>query len=215
MRAAIYTRVSTKDKGQTTANQAPVLEELCRARGWEISARYDESETASGARERREFARMMEDARRGKFQVLVFWSLDRFSREGTFATLADLRRLDDAKVRAVSYTEAWMDSMGMFREAIIGIMAAMAAMERERLSERVKAGLARAKREGRTLGRRPAKIDDEALRKAWEANWSYREMSKAFGVSGVTLYRRVRKLGLDQEKSGSRSAVSCAPVPRA
>lgn len=195
MKAAIYTRVSTKDKGQTTENQGPQLEDFCRARGWEIVARYDESETASGARERKQFAQMMEDARRGKFQVLLFWALDRFSREGVLETLTDLRRLDDAKVRYVSLTEQWLDSMGVFRDAIIGIMAAIAKIERQRISERVRAGLDRARRQGRRLGRKPVLVDDGALRKALAANWSYREMSRAFGTSRTTLYRRIRDLG--------------------
>lgn len=197
MKTAIYTRVSTV-KGQTTENQTPQLEAFCQARGWEMVARYDESETASGARERKQFARMMEDARRGKFQVLVFWALDRFSREGVLETLTDLRRLDDAKVRYVSLTEQWLDSMGMFRDAIIGIMAAVAKIERQRLSERVKAGLERAKREGRRLGRKPAEVDEDSLRKAMAADWSYWQMSRAFGVSRTTLYRRILKL--DKEK---------------
>lgn len=194
MKAAIYTRVSTRDKGQTTENQAPQLEAFCQARGWGIVARYDESETASGARERKQFAQMMEDARRGKFQVLVFWALDRFSREGVLETLTDLRRLDDAKVRYVSLTEQWLDSMGVFRDAIIGIMAAVAKIERQRISDRVRAGLERAKREGRRLGRKLAEIDEDALQKALAANWSYWQMSRAFGVSRTTLYRRIREL---------------------
>lgn len=200
LKAAIYTRVSTTGKGQTTENQTPALEDFCRTRGWEIVSRYDEAETASGSRERKQFTQMMEDAHRGRFQVLVFWSLDRFSREGTFATLNELRRLDAAGVRYISVTEQWLDSMGVFRDAIIGMLAAVAKMERDRLSERVKAGLDRARKKGQRLGRKPAEISDEALEKALEAGWSYREMSQAFRVGRATLSRRVKKLNREEDR---------------
>ena len=89
---------------------------------------------------------MMADAAQRKFDVLLFWALDRFSREGVYETHTYLKRLDDAGVRFRSFTEPYLDSCGMFRDAVISILAVIAKQERTRLSERVRAGLSRAAR---------------------------------------------------------------------
>jgi DNA invertase Pin-like site-specific DNA recombinase len=86
------------------------------------------------------------------FEYLLFWSLDRLTREGTFATLQNLRRLSDHGVKFKSYTDQYVDSLGVFGEAIIGILAAVAQQERIRLSERTKAGLARVRAKGVSAG---------------------------------------------------------------
>jgi DNA invertase Pin-like site-specific DNA recombinase len=82
--------------------------------------------------------------------VVLFWSLDRFSREGVTETLNHLQKLQADGVQFKSFTEQYLDSTGLFREAIIGFLAAIAKQERVRLSERVKAGQARStKKPGR------------------------------------------------------------------
>lgn len=193
MKAALYTRVSKRESDQTTENQIAQLRQFCQARGWDIVSHYDEQE--SGARhERKMFRRMLADASRNRFEVLVFWSLDRFGREGVFQTLSDLRELDAANIRFLSFTEQYLDTVGVFRDAVIAILAAVAKMERVRISERVKAGLERIKREGRRLGRKPAEIDEETLRKALAGGMTYREMSRLFGVGRTTLYERIKHI---------------------
>lgn len=96
---------------------------------------------------------MWQDASAHKFDCLLFWSLDRLTREGTLATLNYLRKLKDLGIQFKSYTEQYVDSLGVFSDAIIGIIAAMAQQERIRLSDRTKAGLARVRAAGRKLGR--------------------------------------------------------------
>jgi DNA invertase Pin-like site-specific DNA recombinase len=85
--------------------------------------------------------------------LVVFWALDRFSREGVLPTLNHLQRLDSWGVAWRSYTEQYIDSTGIFKEAVIAIMATIAKQENLRRSERILAGLARAKRNGSKLGR--------------------------------------------------------------
>src|SRR5260370_17285164 len=103
--------------------------------------------------DRIQFQRVMKDAGRHKFDVLLFWSLERLTREGTFKTLCYLRQLTDAGVKYKSYTEQYIDSLGVFGDAIVGIIGAIAAQERLRISERTKARLARAPAQRTQLGR--------------------------------------------------------------
>lgn len=98
---------------------------------------------------------MFESASRREFDCLLFWSLERLSREGTVETLNHLQRLTGYGVNYRSFTEQYLDSTGMFKEAVIGILAAVAKQERVRLSERTIAGLKRGKGSG--PHRRPTK----------------------------------------------------------
>lgn len=151
-RVAIYARVSTNDKGQDSLNQLLQLREFAKKQGWKIVSEYVDEQTAKTA-SRPKFNLMWLDAEAHRFDCLLFWSLDRFTREGTLATLNYLRRLKDHGIAFKSYTEQYIDSLGIFSEAIIGILGAIAAQERIRLSDRTRAGLARVKAQGKKLGR--------------------------------------------------------------
>jgi DNA invertase Pin-like site-specific DNA recombinase len=104
-------------------------------------------------RQRPQFRKMLAASSRREFDLVLFWALDRFSREGVLPTLHHLQRLDQYGVAWRSYTEQYLDSTGMFKDAVISIMATIAKQENLRRSERVRAGLARAKRQGIRLGR--------------------------------------------------------------
>jgi DNA invertase Pin-like site-specific DNA recombinase len=148
-RVAIYGRVSTRDKGQDVENQLAQLREFAAKQGWTISCEYADRE--SGAKRNRiEFQEMFRDAAHRRFDLLLFWSLDRFTREGVLETLTHLNRLTGAGVGYRSFTESYFDSCGIFKDAVISILATIARQERIRLSERVRAGLARAR--GRESG---------------------------------------------------------------
>lgn len=148
-RAALYLRVSTE--GQTTDNQRPDLERLARARGYDVVAVYQEQESA--AKRRPAHARMLDDARRGAFNVLVVWALDRFGRSMA-GNVRQVLELDRLGVLVVSTREPWLDTSGPVRDLLVAIFSWVAEQERSRLVERTKAGLARARREGKRLGRR-------------------------------------------------------------
>jgi DNA invertase Pin-like site-specific DNA recombinase len=124
---------------------------LCALLPWKITGKYiDQRSGKNGDRE--EFKRMMNNAYQREFDVVLFWSLDRFSREGVLETLQHLKRLSSYGVAFKSFTEQYLDGTGIFKDAIIGILAALAHQERVRLSERVVAGLERARKQGRVGG---------------------------------------------------------------
>lgn len=96
---------------------------------------------------------MFADASKRRFDLVLFWSLDRFSREGTRRTIFLLQQLDDCGVKYKSYSEQYIDSSGIFKDVIISLLSTLAAQERVRLSERVILGLDRARKSGRVGGR--------------------------------------------------------------
>jgi DNA invertase Pin-like site-specific DNA recombinase len=107
----------------------------------------------------------------------------RFSREGTLKTLEYLQRLDSCGVGWKSYTEQYLDSTGMFRDAVIAILATIAKQEHARLSERVVAGLRRAKREGKVLGRRRIILDRQRICAMHAAGQSVRTIAAEVVIS--------------------------------
>ena len=205
---ALYARVSLpRERGhQDPDNQLHALLGFCETRGWHDPAQYVDYETGSGARERPEFERLMRDARAHRFDVLVFWSLDRFGRKGTYQTLRDLHdNLDDHGIRYISHQEQFLDTLGPARDAIIGILAWVAKMERDRISERVKAGLERVRREGRKLGRRVRQVDPAKLRDMEAAGFSRNEMGRLLNMSPSTVAARLK-----EAKSGECESVEQA-----
>ena len=180
MKCAIYARVSTKDKGQDTRNQLEQLRSYCDKQGWEIVNEFiDEKSGKNGDRD--QFKRMMDRAYQREFDLVMFWSLDRFSREGAFETLQYLKRLDSHGIAFKSFTEQYLDGTGIFKDAIIAILGALANQERVRLSERVTAGLERARKEGR-VGGRPRKNYErdkgaQRIRQMREEGQSIREIA--------------------------------------
>jgi len=109
--------------------------------------------------DRPEFAEVFADAAKRRFDVVLFWALDRLSREGVLETLQHLNRLTSYGVGYRSFTEQYFDSCGIFKDAVIAIVATVAKQERIRISERVRAGLARARGNGRRLGRPKVAVD--------------------------------------------------------
>jgi len=151
-RCGIYARVSTDDKGQDPLNQLLQLREFAARQGWTVVAEYVDEVSAKNG-ERTGFRAMWKDAAAHRFDLLLFWSLDRLSREGALATLNYLQRLRDNAIGFKSFTEGYVDSLGVFGDAIIGLLAAMAQQERLRISDRTKAGIERARRQGKTWKR--------------------------------------------------------------
>ncbi len=149
MKVAIYARISTTNKGQDADNQIQVLKEYCQRMGYNI---YDEyvDEVSGGTSERPSFKKMFADAAKRKFDLILFWSLDRFSREGTRATIRYMEQLEGYGVNFKSYTEQYIDTCGIFKDVLIGLLSTLALQEKLRISDRVKIGLARSnKKSGR------------------------------------------------------------------
>ena len=196
MRTAIYARVSTKDGRQDTENQLRHLRDFAATQGWSVVHEY--VDRASGKRgDREQFQKMFAAASRREFDCLLFWSLDRLSREGTVETLNHLQRLNRIRSELQIVHRAKIDSTGIFKEAVIGILAAVAKQERVRLSERTIAGLQRAKAQGRVGGR--PKVEDnpvtiKALRKLREQGRSIRHIAAELSLSTGTVQKLVKQI---------------------
>ena len=160
MKIAIYSRVS-KDSSDNT-NQLIILREYCLKMGYTIYQEY--VDIVSGAKENRpQFELMMKDASKRRFDMVLFFALDRLTREGTRKTIHYLQMLDDFGVTYKSYSEQYIDSSGIFKDVIIALLSTLAKQERLRISERVKAGLEKSRQQGR-FGGRPT-IDEEKINK--------------------------------------------------
>src|SRR6266851_1089717 len=157
MRVAIYARVSTDDRGQDPENQLGQLRDWCAAVGRQIVAEFvDHASGSKGADKRPQFAAMLDAAHRRQFDVLLVWALDRLSREGMVPTIGHLQRLAVAGVAFHSYTEPMLSTDNeMVRDIVLAVMASLAKVERQKVSERTKAGLARVRAKGKRLGRAP------------------------------------------------------------
>lgn len=189
MRCVIYSRVSTEE--QTTDNQLRQLREYANRQSWNIIEEIqDVASGGKSAEERQGLKKVFVMARQRKFDVLLFWSLDRFSREGSRRTLEYLTRLDSYHTKWHSYTEEYISSLGIFADAIISLMACLAKQERIRISERTKAGLARVKAKGKILGRPTDVIaDTEQIRELRQSGHSLSEISQITGVSKTRVHR--------------------------
>src|SRR5579859_3975748 len=190
MKIALYARVSTKDKGQETENQLVQLREFAAKQGWQIAREYIDRETG-GASDRAEFQAMFTDASRRKFDLVLFWSLDRLSREGVLETLQHLNRLTGCGVGYKSFTEQYLDSCGIFKDAVIGILAVIAKQERVRLSERTKAGLAIARSKGRQIGRPRLQVETAEIARLMAQGLSQRAVGRELGISEGSVRRLV------------------------
>jgi DNA invertase Pin-like site-specific DNA recombinase len=189
-RVALYSRVSTKDKGQDVRNQTDQLRELCQRLGWRIVREY--TDQASGNRgNRAEFQAMFDAASRREFDTVLFWGLDRFSREGVLETLQHLQRLTQYGVAYRSFTESYIYSLVPFGDVVISLLAALARQERIRLSERVTAGLARARKEGRVGGRPKVIVSANKIRKLADQGLSRVQIGEQLGCSRMTVARRL------------------------
>jgi DNA invertase Pin-like site-specific DNA recombinase len=167
IRAAYYLRVSTES--QELENQRSEIRPFIERRGWKEECAFEDIVSGGKAeKDRPGFAAMLKAAHQRKFDVLVFWALDRLTREGTRATLNYLQRLESKGVDYVSYQEQWLDSTGPFKDVMISMFATLAKQERARISERTVAGLKVARAKGKRLGRPP--LPEETVRAVLSLN---------------------------------------------
>ena len=152
MRVGIYARVSTSDKDQDPQNQLGPLLEFTEAQGWKVYGVFVDHFSATDLARRVQWAQMLEDASKRRFDLLLVWRLDRAFRSVLDAANT-LERLRAWGVGLRSYTESWLDTTTPFGEALYYITAAYAQLERGILAERVKAGMDRARKQGVQIGR--------------------------------------------------------------
>jgi DNA invertase Pin-like site-specific DNA recombinase len=188
MIVALYCRVST-DK-QDNRNQLDQLREFAGRQGWTIVAEYVDTVSGSGRKNRPQFDAVMLAASQRKFDLLLFWALDRLSREGIVTTLGYLEQLRMWGCGWRSYTQPFLDTGNeMTNGIVLSVLAAVAKQERITLSERTKAGLQRARRAGKRLGRRAVQVDVKAAQKLQTEGMSLRRVARELGISVNTLQK--------------------------
>ncbi|MGB8258739.1 MAG: recombinase family protein [Terracidiphilus sp.] len=187
-RAALYLRVSTVDQNLQT--QSLDLRQLAAQRGLEIVAEY--TDRISGAKARRPgLDELMRDARRGRFDVVMVWASDRIARSVRHF-LEVLDELNHLGIEFTSFREQ-IDTGGPLGRAMVVIIGAIAELERSLIVERVKAGMRRARMDGRQIGRKPLELDAAAICAERRRGWSLGRIASEHNVSRTTVHRLLHR----------------------
>ena len=204
--AALYLRVSTLDQHPET--QLHDLRQMAAQRGLEVAGVYEDRITGARA-SRPGLDRLMSDARQGKFQVLVVWSCDRLARSVRhfLETLDELNRLG---VEFLSFREQ-LDTGGPLGRAVVIIVGAIAELERSLIVERVRAGLRRAKLEGRRLGRPPMQVNREALWEDRRGGRSITDLAQAYHISRSSVCKLLKQIGDDHLRGVQKTPAQPSP----
>src|ERR1700756_2211170 len=187
-RAALYLRVSTVDQHPET--QGVELRQFAKQRGYEIVQEYVDHGVSGTKVRRPALDQLLKDANRYRFDAVLVWSSDRLARS-TKHFLQVLDELNELGIQFVSQREA-IDTDGPLGRAIIVIISAIAELERSLIVERVKAGMRRAKLEGRQIGRAPLNVDRHALVRDRIGGMSLTHTARKYGVSRASVCRLMK-----------------------
>ena len=189
-RAALYSRISTGD--QHLATQLLDLREMARQRGLQVVHEY--SDVISGAKSKRPgLDQLMSDARRHRFDVVLVAAFDRIARNVRHF-LEVLDELSHLGIEFISLREN-IDTGGPLGRAMVVIVGAISELERSLIVERVRAGMRRAKLEGRRIGRSPMNIDRTRVVADRRSGMSLTQVAKKYGISRASVCRLVREAG--------------------
>lgn len=193
MRVGTYARISTTDKNQDVATQLLPLREYCAAQGWSDFQEFRDNASATDLKERRGWARLLDLASKRKIDCILVWKLDRaFRSVAHMATTVDQLRRWGVGLR--SYSEPWLDTSGTspVADLMLNILASFAQFEKALIAERVRAGMQRAKKEGRRIGRPRVQVNGEwaGIRQKLEAGqMSSRQAAGVLGISRSSVLR--------------------------
>ncbi len=190
MRIAIYARVSTKD--QSCELQVRDLRAYCTARGFDLVREYVDVGQSGAKDSRPELNKLMDDARKRKFDAVVVWRFDRFARSTKHLLLA-LEEFRSIGIAFTSYQEN-IDTSSPLGQALFTIVSAVAQLERDLIRERVTAGIRNARFNGKTLGRPKRTIDRQEILRLKAAGHSLRYIAAALGVGYGTVRIRLNSL---------------------
>lgn len=189
-KAALYARVSTSDKGQDVDLQLKDMRDYCQKMGYEFMEYADIGE--SGSKERRpEFDRMMQDAEKRKFDLLIVWKLNRLSRSLRHL-IQTIDILKEKKIEFKSYMEN-IDTTTPTGKLMFHTIGALAEFEREMIRENVKAGMAHAKRKGTRMGRPIVSLNAEEVMQLRNEGLSFAKIAEKKKVSVGTAYGLFKK----------------------
>lgn len=180
MKTAIYARISTNLEKQDLDTQLMPLQQYTEQRDWEIYEIY--TDEISGSKEKRPaLDRLMKDAHKRKFDCVLVWRFDRFSRS-TKQLINSLETFRSLGINFVSYQEA-IDTSTPAGQMMYTMISAFAQFERSIIQERVKAGLAKAKAKGKKLGRPELQVDETQIKQLRSDGWSIRKIASELNIS--------------------------------
>jgi DNA invertase Pin-like site-specific DNA recombinase len=188
-RAALYLRVSTVDQHPET--QGIELRQFAKQRGYSVVQEYVDHGVSGTKVRRPALDQLLKDANRHKFDAVLVWSSDRLARS-TKHFLQVLDELSELGIQFLSQREA-IDTDGPLGRAIVVIISAIAELERSLIVERVRAGMRRAKLEGRRIGRTPIDVDRPALVRDRLSGMSLTHVAKKYGLSRASVVRFARE----------------------
>ena len=151
MKIAIYTRVSTEE--QTELNQINVLEQYAATQGWEIGGAYSDVGSAFQHANQKELSRLLDECQRKHYEKILVYDVSRLTRKGPLELMQVLERFADKGAPVHSYLDSALNVPNEFQPVLVAIYGMMAKTFSSQLSERTKAGMARAKAEGKHVGR--------------------------------------------------------------
>jgi DNA invertase Pin-like site-specific DNA recombinase len=192
MKACLYGRVSTSDKGQDVNMQVREFQEFCVRRQWEVVDEYIDAGVSGSKDSRPELNRLMADAKRRKFDAVIVYRFDRFARSTRHLVNA-LAEFQSLGIEFISMHEG-IDTSTPNGRLVFGIFASISEFERELLRSRVRSGIAHARAKGRQFGRPRVSVNSAtvAALRAQGASWS--AICEKTGLSAGTARRAVASL---------------------
>ncbi len=187
-RVALYARVSTSE--QSTESQLLDLRRYTRERGWQLYREFCDNGVSGTKDSRPALNELMNDAKKRRFDAVLVWRFDRFARSTKHLILA-LEEFRNLGIDFVSYQEN-IDTSSPLGSAIFTIISAVAQLERDIIAERVKAGLRRARENGKKLGRPRIKVSENQLLMLSESGLSIRQIARQVNLSVTTVARRLK-----------------------
>jgi DNA invertase Pin-like site-specific DNA recombinase len=189
-RVAIYARISTQNHGQDVTTQTRELEQFAQARGWHLVDSYLDIGISGSKDKRPELDRLMADAHKRRFDVVVVWRFDRFARSVSHLLRA-LETFNALGIAFVSLSEQ-MDTTTPTGKMVFTVLGAVAELERSLIVERVKAGLRNARAKGKTLGRPKRMVDASKIAVLRAEGLSWEKIAARLDLGEGTVYRAVR-----------------------
>jgi DNA invertase Pin-like site-specific DNA recombinase len=209
MRAAVYARVSTANNGQSPEMQLRDFSEYCTRRAWTVAGECVDVGITGSKEKRPELDRLMADAHRRRFDVVVVWKFDRFARSVSHLLRA-LETFQSLGIEFVSLTEG-VDTSTPAGKMIFTVLGAVAELERSLIAERVKAGLRNARAKGKRLGRPKKVLDVAKIAELRKGGRSWRKIARALECSARTARRALRKAGQNRQKGDSAPRMKAKP----